>query len=73
MEAEKKEKGKGKEEEGISKEKIGRVLDGLREGKAAGIDGIPGEVWRFGGRGYGIGGFAIGSGGGRKSHDAERG
>lgn len=50
-------KGKGKEErreedeeEGISKEEIKKVIARIKDGKAAGIDEIPGEVWKYGGR-----------------------
>lgn len=39
---------KGKEE--IEKGEIRRVMRCLKEGKAAGGDGIPGEVWKYGGR-----------------------
>lgn len=35
-------------EEDISKEEIRR--DGIKEEKARGIDGIAGEVWKYGGR-----------------------
>jgi len=39
------------EEEGIRREEIERVVRGLKEGKAMGIDGIPNEVWKYGGEG----------------------
>jgi len=39
------------EEQGIYREEIRRAIGKIKEGKAAGIDGIPGEVWKFGGRG----------------------
>lgn len=40
--------------EGDGEEKIGRreileTIKRLKDGKAAGIDGIPGKVWRYGG------------------------
>lgn len=38
----------GKEED-ISREEIKRVLRKMKDGKAAEIDKIPGEVWRYGG------------------------
>jgi len=31
------------------REEIEKVVRGLKEGKAMGIDGIPNEVWKFGG------------------------
>jgi len=37
------------EEEEISREEIKEAIMKLREGKAAGIDGMPGEVWIYGG------------------------
>lgn len=42
-------RGSGEEdkEEGISREKKGAIRR-LKDGKAAGIDRIPGEVWRYG-------------------------
>jgi len=45
---ERSQEGEGSEEE-ISKEEVRRVLKKLREGKAAGVDGIPREVWKHGG------------------------
>lgn len=36
-------------EEDISREEIKSVLRRMRDGKAAGMDGIPGEAWRYGG------------------------
>jgi len=39
----------GDEEEGITREEVRRAVGRLREGKAAGGDGIPGEVWKYGG------------------------
>lgn len=41
-----KRKGRG-EEEGISKGEI-KAIRKLKDGKAAGIDGITGEVWKYG-------------------------
>lgn len=45
------EKGSRKEdgEEGMSRAEILGASKRLKEGKAAGIDGIPGEIWRYGG------------------------
>lgn len=43
--------GKGDKEVGISKMEITKAIDRLKEGKAAGIDDIPSEVWKFGGKG----------------------
>jgi len=40
--------GEGNEEE-ISKEEVRRVVKELKEGKAAGVDGIPSEMWKHGG------------------------
>jgi len=51
-----KEKGKRKEDdveeerEEIQEEEIGKVVLGMKRKKAAGIDGIPMEAWRFGGK-----------------------
>lgn len=49
-------KKKGEEEEGveeekeeISKEKIGEAIRNIKDGKAAGIDEIPNEIWKYGG------------------------
>ncbi|XP_067214151.1 uncharacterized protein [Linepithema humile] len=41
--------GEGKEEEEIDREEIRRALRTIRDGKAAGIDEIPAEVWKYGG------------------------
>lgn len=35
--------------EGIGREEFRRAMGRLRNGKAAGIDGIPGEAWKYGG------------------------
>ena len=44
------ETGRGEDEEGdIGKEEIRRVVRGLKDGKAMGGDGIPNEVWKYGG------------------------
>jgi len=40
---------RGGEEEGVRREEIVRAVGKLRVGKAAGGDGIPAEVWKFGG------------------------
>ncbi|XP_067204108.1 regulator of nonsense transcripts 3B-like [Linepithema humile] len=42
-------RGKGEEEEGISKGEIKEVIRNLKDGKVAGIDGITGEAWKYGG------------------------
>lgn len=42
-------RGKGNGEEGIGREEFRRAMGRLRNGKAAGIDGIPGEAWKYGG------------------------
>jgi len=39
----------GEEEEGISMREIKDTVSRLKEGKAMGLDGIPGEAWRYGG------------------------
>jgi len=39
----------GKEERDIGEEEIKRAIRRLGKGKASGIDGIPGEVWKYGG------------------------
>lgn len=45
--------GKGEErkghEEEISKEEVKVIFKKIKEGKATGIDGIPGETWKYGG------------------------
>lgn len=40
-------------EKEISKEEIGEAIKRLKDGKAAGIDEIPREVWKYGGEGLG--------------------
>jgi len=40
---------RGDEEEGITRGEVKKALKRLKEGKAAGGDGIPGEVWKHGG------------------------
>jgi len=37
------------EEEGIRREEIEKIVRGLKVGKAMGIDGVPNEVWKYGG------------------------
>jgi len=34
----------------MSREKIGRVVRQLKDGKAMGVDGIPNEVWKYDGK-----------------------
>jgi len=42
--------GRRSEEEGeVEKEEIRRVLGKLKDGKAMGVDGVPNEVWKYGG------------------------
>jgi len=38
------------EEDEISREEIGRAIRKLKEGKAAGGDGILNEIWKYGGK-----------------------
>lgn len=33
----------------LRREEIGRVLRTMKNGKAAGLDEVPGEVWKYGG------------------------
>lgn len=40
--------GKGKGEEEIRREKIGRAIRKQRNGTTTGRDGIPSEIWRYG-------------------------
>ena len=44
------ESGRREVEQGISKEEVRKVVSKLKVGKAGGLDGIPNEVWRWGGR-----------------------
>lgn len=44
------ERGEMEEEEEISKEEIDMVIRKMKEGKAAGRDGIANEVWKYGGK-----------------------
>jgi len=37
------------EERDISKEEIRLIISKIKEGKAAGLDGLPGEIWKYGG------------------------
>jgi len=37
------------EEEEISREEVRKTIEGLKVGKAMGVDGIPNEVWKYGG------------------------
>lgn len=41
------------EEEEISREELRKVMNRLKNGKAMGGDGIPNEVWKYGGGGSG--------------------
>lgn len=46
------EKARGGElEEELVNEKIKTAMGKMKDGKAAGIDGIPGEVWKYRGEG----------------------
>lgn len=42
-------RGRGDEEEEISSEEVRRDIGMLKNGKAAGMNGIMNEVWRYGG------------------------
>ena len=42
-------RGRGDEEEELGREEIKRVVKNLKDGKAAGEDGIQNEVWKYGG------------------------
>lgn len=44
-----KEKGERDGEQEISREEVKRILGKMKKGKAAGEDGIPSEVWKYGG------------------------
>ncbi|XP_067217103.1 LINE-1 retrotransposable element ORF2 protein [Linepithema humile] len=46
---ERKKGGEGEEEEEISRKEIKEAIKKLRNGKAMGVDGIPGEAWKYGG------------------------
>lgn len=62
----------GNGEEGIGREEFKRAMGRLRNGKAAGIDGIPGEAWKYeGGKDWksGHGNFVIEYG---KERDGQR-
>lgn len=39
-----------KEEEKISKEEVNEAIKKIKDGKAKGMDGIPREAWKYGGR-----------------------
>jgi len=47
---ERREEEEGEEEE-ISREEVRRVVREMKDGKAMGVDGIPNEVWKYGGAG----------------------
>jgi len=38
------------EEKDISKEEIRGIIRKIKDGKAAGLDGLPGEIWKYGGK-----------------------
>lgn len=38
------------EEEELSREEIRKALNKVKDNKAVGVDKIPGEVWKYGGR-----------------------
>lgn len=42
---------KRKEEEELERREIFRIIEGLKVRKAMGVDGVPNEVWKFGGKG----------------------
>lgn len=42
-------RGAGGEEEDISREEVRRVIGRVKKRKAMGIDGLPNEVWKYGG------------------------
>lgn len=66
-------RGRGDEEEEISSEEVRRDIGMLKNGKAAGMNKISNEVWRYGGEGgkvEGLGNFATVS---RKERDNRRG
>lgn len=48
------------EEKEISREEIREVVRKMKDGKAVGIDEVPGEIWKYGGEEMEewIGGFA---------------
>jgi len=31
----------------LEKEEVRRVLEGLKDGKALGVDGVPNEMWKY--------------------------
>lgn len=37
------------EEEGLRRKEVGKEIREIKEGKAMGVDGIPGEAWKYGG------------------------
>lgn len=43
--------GEGDEEEDMGREEMREVMRRLKDGKAVGSDGIPNEVWKYGGGG----------------------
>jgi len=43
-------RGTREDEEGISRQEIKEAIGSIKGGKAAGLDGIPGKVWKYGGK-----------------------
>jgi len=44
-------RGRREEEEDLRREEIRGILKKVKDGKALGVDGIPGETWKYGGEG----------------------
>lgn len=52
-------KGRERDEEDLRKEEIERVIRGVKDEKAARVDGIASELWKYRGEGIGSGNFII--------------
>jgi len=64
--------GRKEEERNLAKKKIKRVITGLRDGKALGVDVISNKVWKYGGGACKRDGkYVIGYGRGRDSQKNE--